>query len=94
MGNLADRINLWLAKLSLEDRKLAEDQRFCAVSTESRLGSMGRPVKIMIEGRHVFLCCDGCEEDALANPKATLEVVQQLRKSSDRGTSDESKHDK
>lgn len=41
--------------------------------TESRLGSMGMPVKLMIQGRPVFLCCSGCESEALADPVKTLD---------------------
>jgi Cu(I)/Ag(I) efflux system membrane fusion protein len=61
-----------LAKLNAADRRLAEDQRFCAVLPDSRLGSMGTPTKLMIEGRPVFLCCSGCESEALAHPAKTL----------------------
>src|SRR5438105_2693824 len=47
-----------LAKLSPEDRKLAEKQRYCAVEgDESRLGAMGPPVKVMVKGKPVFICC-------------------------------------
>jgi hypothetical protein len=73
------KIQANLAKLSAEDRKLAEGQAFCAVRQKSRLGSMGVPQKVMILGRPVFLCCDGCEETALENPTATLAVVDRLR---------------
>lgn len=69
-----------LAKLSASDRRLAEAQRFCPVMDESRLGSMGTPVKLMIEGKAVFLCCKACEEDALAKPKDTLAKVEKLKK--------------
>lgn len=50
-----------LAKLSPEDRKLAEKQRTCPV-TDEPLGSMGVPCKVMIRDRAVFLCCAACEE--------------------------------
>jgi Cu(I)/Ag(I) efflux system membrane fusion protein len=69
-----------LAKLPAEDRPLAEAQRFCPVLEDSRLGSMGPPVKLMIDGQPVFLCCKGCERKALANPQATLARVQELKK--------------
>src|SRR5204863_7725143 len=46
-----------LAKLKPEDRKLAEAQKFCAVLTKNRLGTMGAPVKVMIKDKPVFLCC-------------------------------------
>src|SRR5829696_8334462 len=49
-----------LAKLGPEDQKLAEQQRFCAVENDSRLGSMGPPVKVMLKEQPVFLCCKGC----------------------------------
>jgi hypothetical protein len=67
-----------LAKLSPEDRKLAETQRFCAVEEENLLGSMGKPVKLVIEGQPVFLCCAGCQDAAKADPKKTLAKVQEL----------------
>lgn len=65
-----------LAKLSAEDRKLAEAQRFCPVLADSRLGSMGVPVKLMINGQPVFICCEGCEKKARANPGKTLKAVE------------------
>jgi len=68
-----------LAQLSPEDRKLAEAQKFCALANERRLGGMGTPVKIMIEGQPVFLCCDGCKEGALEKPQETLAKVEKLK---------------
>lgn len=68
-----------LAKLSPEDRKLAEEQRFCAVSDESRLGSMGTPIKLTLKDKPVFLCCAGCKKAAERDPDKTLERVEALR---------------
>lgn len=68
-----------LAKLSPADRILAEEQRFCPVLKTSRLGSMGVPVKLSVEGQVVFVCCPGCNGKALSNPKETLETVRQLK---------------
>jgi hypothetical protein len=68
-----------LAELSPPDRSIAESQRFCAVLRESRLGSMGAPVKLMIEGQAVFLCCDGCRDAAMANTLRTKEIAKQLQ---------------
>lgn len=68
-----------LAQLSPEDRKLAEAQRFCAVETKNRLGSMGVPMKIMLQDEPVFLCCDGCEARARAHTDRTLAKVNQLK---------------
>src|SRR5262245_51702800 len=68
-----------MAKLSDEDRKLAEAQRYCVVQNDSRLGSMGPPPKVMVKGQPVFLCCKGCEKKALADPDKTLAKVEQLK---------------
>jgi hypothetical protein len=67
-----------LAKLSPADRALAEAQKFCP-ETGDLLGSMGKPFKEVIQGQPVFLCCDGCRDDALKHPKMTLEKVKELK---------------
>jgi hypothetical protein len=67
-----------LAKLAPVDRKLAEAQRECVVSKE-HLGTMGTPVKILVQGQPVFLCCDGCTRKALADPEKTLARVKELK---------------
>jgi len=68
-----------LSKLSPEDRKLAEAQKFCAIATSSLLGSMGPPVKIELSGEPVFLCCKGCINKALRQPEETLATVAKLK---------------
>jgi hypothetical protein len=68
-----------VAKLGPEDRKLAEEQGYCAVELKNPLGSMGAPHKVMVRGQAVFLCCDGCETKAKAHADRTLARVQQLR---------------
>jgi hypothetical protein len=70
------KIQAALAKLPEADRKLAETQKFCPVLETSRLGSMGIPIKLMLDGQLVFICCEGCREEALANPQATLAKVK------------------
>lgn len=68
-----------LARLAPEDLKLAEAQRFCAVQEGIRLGAMGVPVKIMLNGQSVFLCCKACEDTARKNPEQTLERIQRIK---------------
>jgi hypothetical protein len=68
-----------LAKLAPADRALAEKQQFCPILKNSRLGSMGTPVKLMIEDQPVFVCCPGCKPKALADPQVTLKTVEELR---------------
>src|SRR5262245_61437639 len=42
------------------DQDMAKSQRFCAIRTKNRLGSMGVPVKLSLKDQEVFLCCEGC----------------------------------
>ncbi len=57
-----------LKELSAEDRAAAEKQRICPVSGDL-LGEMGKPYKITVQGRTVFLCCSGCEAQFRRNPE-------------------------
>jgi hypothetical protein len=59
------------------DRRLAIAQRTCPI-TGAPLGSMGVPVKIILRGQTVFLCCKGCVGKAKANPAETLKKVASL----------------
>jgi hypothetical protein len=68
-----------LAKLSPADRLLAQKQRYCVISEESRLGSMGKPIKLMLGGETVFLCCEGCEEAAKAKAQDSAAKAKALR---------------
>lgn len=65
-------------KLSAEDRALAEAQNYCAVTGEP-LGSMGPPIKLMVEEQAVFVCCEGCQKQAKSNPDKTLARVNELK---------------
>jgi hypothetical protein len=68
-----------MEKLSPDDRELAEAQGFCAVQEVNPLGSMGKPVKVVLKGQPVFLCCPGCKEKAESEPDATLARVKALQ---------------
>jgi Cu(I)/Ag(I) efflux system membrane fusion protein len=69
------KVKAALARLSPEDRKLALAQGYCPILKNSRLGSMGRPVKVQLDGQTVFLCCKGCEKEAREHPAQTLSTV-------------------
>jgi Cu(I)/Ag(I) efflux system membrane fusion protein len=73
------KIKANLQKLNPEDRKLARAQRFCPIQDDNRLGSMGKPFKVLVKGQPVFLCCQGCEDDALEHPGQTLAKVKELK---------------
>lgn len=67
-----------IAKLGDEDRPLAEAQGYCAVTAEP-LGSMGPPIKLVVNEQPVFVCCKGCEKKAKSNPDKTLAKVEELK---------------
>lgn len=60
-----------LQELSEEDRASAMAQKICPVSEEP-LGSMGAPEKVNVEGRDVWICCDGCRGKLLNEPEIYL----------------------
>ena len=69
-----------LAKLSPEDRALAEKQKYCVEESDERLGgSMGVPIKLMIKGEAVFICCKSCEKHVLKDPDKALAKAKELR---------------
>ena len=63
-----------LAELTDADRKAAEKQKICPVTGEL-LGSMGKPYKITIRGREIFLCCDGCKDRIEKDPDKYLKKL-------------------
>jgi len=73
-----EQIKMEMAKLSPEDRKLATAQVFCAIDTDSPLGTMGPIYKVMVKGQPIFLCCKGCVAEAQSHPDQTLVKFQQL----------------
>jgi uncharacterized protein (TIGR02231 family) len=75
----AAKVKASLAKLSPEDRQLAEAQRFCAIDQESPLGINGPPLKSVIKGQPVFFCCKGCQTEARTHPDEALAQLEKLR---------------
>ena len=63
-----------LAKLSADDKALAEAQKVCPISGEP-LGTMGVPLKLALKGETVFLCCPSCKGKAEADPDKTLKAI-------------------
>jgi len=58
-------------QLTSEDQQLVELQKVCPV-TDMPLESMGGPIKVLVEGRPVFICCEGCRKSLLAEPNKYL----------------------
>jgi Cu(I)/Ag(I) efflux system membrane fusion protein len=78
-GKREAKVKANLAKLSAEDRRLAEAQKFCPIEPDNLLGLMGPPVILDIKGQKVFLCCPACKDDALADRDQTLAKVKELK---------------
>ncbi len=67
-----------------DDATLIASQGYCPVMTDTKLGEMGDPIKVMVTGKDgvehaVFVCCKGCKRKALADPGKTLAAVAELR---------------
>ena len=75
-GDEDARVTAGLSKLSPEDRRLAQDQEFCPV-LGGRLGLMGTPIKVILNSKPLFLCCEGCRSQALGDPNRTLRNLHQ-----------------
>jgi membrane fusion protein, copper/silver efflux system len=71
----AEAIAEAFAKLTPEDRRLAETQKICPV-TEMALGSMGVPIKVDVLGQPVFICCEGCRDALLAEPEKHFAILK------------------
>ena len=48
-----------------------EEQKVCLV-TSAKLGSMGEPVPVEVEGRKLWMCCQACESKLKGDPKKYL----------------------
>jgi hypothetical protein len=68
-----------LDELDPPDRKLAMEQKFCAVQPENPLGAMGKPVKVLLKGQAVLLCCEACLKQAQSAPEQTVAKARELR---------------
>lgn len=67
-----------IAKLPADDQTLAKQQVLCPDSLQP-LGSMGKPLKVSVNGDSVFVCCKGCVKAAEVNAAETLEQVRRWR---------------
>jgi len=77
--NETDDVAVERAKLSPGDRALVEAQEWCVISADSKLGSMGSPIKLDIKGQAIFVCCKGCKGSAERDPDKTLTKVEELK---------------
>ena len=71
-----EEIRVAMESLNETDRKLAQAQLMCPVS-DVRLGSMGMgtPIKLEIEGRTVFICCESCRGPWVNDPDKYFKIL-------------------
>jgi Cu(I)/Ag(I) efflux system membrane fusion protein len=67
-----------ISELSQEDQELAKQQVLCPVTLES-LGSMGKPLKMIVKGEVVFICCKACIKRLKKDQDAMLEMALRWR---------------
>lgn len=78
-----DEVAKAIAELPEAERALALAQKYCPVAAmdgrDSLLGSMGMPHKVTLDGKDVYLCCEGCVETAEKDSAATLAKTDELK---------------
>lgn len=74
-GDAMAKMEKGLAKLSEADRASAMKQHVCPVSGEM-LGTMGEPIKVTVKDQEVWICCNSCKEDLMANPDEFLAKIK------------------
>lgn len=67
-----------LERMNVEDREMVESQAICPVA-DQRLGSMGMPKKVDVNGTLVFICCEACRESLLETPDRYLAKLDALK---------------
>ena len=63
-----------IKELPAAEQDAALAQAVCPVSTHN-LGSMGAPIKVTVEGRTFYLCCDDCQDGLKADPKKAIATL-------------------
>jgi hypothetical protein len=68
-----------LSQLGPEDQQRAEQQKYCPMMEGVRLGEMGRPYKVTVQGDSIFVCCKKCVLAAQNEPDRALAKIRDLR---------------
>jgi hypothetical protein len=63
-----------MAALTETERAAVLAQKVCPVTNEP-LGSMGTPLKVTVEGRDVWLCCEGCADAVKEDPAKYFAIL-------------------
>lgn len=74
------RLSVVVAELDASDQELVARQRVCPV-TGAALDSMGGPVKVLVGGKPLYLCCKGCLGKVKSDPEKILQKAIQASES-------------
>jgi hypothetical protein len=75
------RLQVEVAALGPSDQAGIARQRVCPV-TGAALGSMGGPIKVLVGGQPLYLCCKGCLGKVQSAPEAYLRKAGQASQGS------------
>ena len=79
MGHKAlSKPTVTVAALTKADQSGVARQKVCPVMG-TKLGAHGTPVKVLIDGRPVYLCCKRCLGKVQKDPELYLRKAAQLR---------------
>ena len=67
-----------IQQLSEAEQPLAIEQVICPVS-EYKLGSMGVPLRVDVDGATIFICCEACREDVVSRPEVQLAKLESYK---------------
>ncbi len=76
-------------QLPADIQTVALEQVICPV-TDAKLGSMGVPIKVMIHGKPIFMCCEGCRESLLEDPETNIQKIRDYQENGESTNADES----
>ena len=79
-------------KLPSDQAELAVAQGFCPIA-DSRLGAMGVPIPVNVNGQTVFICCKACRADLLGDPAKHLKHLADLQAAAEQSDGTESEMD-
>ncbi len=72
------KMSVSIAQLTAADRSAIADQQVCPVMG-TKLGSHGAPIKMLVGGQPLYLCCKGCIHKLESDPQAYLAKISKPR---------------
>lgn len=74
-----DPIMLAAIRMLPEDEQPAALEQVICPVTKFKLGSMGVPPKVRVDGKDIFLCCEGCRDGLLEDPQSYVDLLDTMK---------------